>query len=516
MDKTHNKRWTVCICLALALSTAGVYWQVHDHGFIDFDDDLYVTQNPTVQKGLTWEGVKWAFTTNQAWNWHPLVWLTHMLDCELFGLDAGGHHLANVFYHIVNSVLLFLVFKRMTGNLWCSAFVAGLFALHPLHVESVAWASERKDTLSTLFWLLTMWFYIRYTERPRAASYVPVAISLGLGLMAKQMLVTLPLVLLLLDYWPLRRFDLERRSEEPRKRRARTSRRETPAFYRCFAEKLPLLALSAIASLMIYIVQLNATLVKTSAEIPLAYRLGNIPVAYAKYMGKMFVPTHLGILYPHPERNLQLWEVLAAGLLVVVICVVVIRFGRKYRWLMVGWFWYLGTLVPVIGLIQVGLQQMPDRYTYVPLIGLFIILSWGPAELLGKLRFAKPALAVGGIAVISICSMMTWRQLSYWKDHVALYKHTVAVTKNNDILYYSLGFVLQREGRIDEAIYHWTQAVTIKPDQPTIHKQLAILLTREGKLDLAIEHYRHSLKYKPYDVEVRKNMNTLLHKLKRY
>jgi len=505
MHRTSGKYWAVCIYLALALTTLAVYWQVHTHDFIAFDDDLYVTANDNVQAGLTWQGVKWAFTTTHAYNWHPLTSISHMLDCRLFGLNPAGHHFTNVLFHIANTLLLFLVLNRMTGCLWRSAFVAALFALHPLHAESVAWVSERKDVLSTFFWILTMWLYIRYAERPRFIAYLPIMLALALGLMAKQMLVTLPFVLLLLDYWPLQRFTLP--SQNPTHQKSTFA---TASFSRCFLEKLPLLALSALASITVLLVQSKVALVKSTAQIPLAYRFGNSLVAYAKYITKMFWPTHLGILYPHPATDLPLWQVFAAGLLLLSITIVVIRSFRTRRWLAVGWLWYLGTLVPVIGLVQVGLQQMADRYTYVPLIGLFIIIAWGPAELMGKRKYRNTLLAAAAVIILSALTILTWLQLPRWKNSIALYKHTVAVTANNDILHYNLGVLLARQGNIDEAIKHWSEALKIKPDQPTIHKNLAVLLTRQGDIDQAIEHYRHALKLRPKDKAAHNGLKNLL------
>ena len=485
-----NKYQSLLICIILALATLAVYAQVFTCDFINFDDNLYVTDNSHIQSGLTWQGIKWAFTTNQAYNWHPLVWISHILDCQLYGLNPIGHHLTNLIFHIINTLLLFLVFKNMTGQIWPSAFVAALFALHPLHVESVAWVSERKDVLSTFFWLLTMWFYIRYVRRKTFATYLPVMISLALGLMAKQMLVTLPFVLLLLDYWPLNRFG----QNQPKGRDKKTIK--TASFLYCFKEKIPLLILSAIASLVVLLVQSEATLVKL---IPFKYRLGNALVAYAKYIIKMFWPARLGILYPHPGSELPVWQVMTAVCMLLFISIAVILAGRRHKYLAVGWFWFLGTLVPVIGLVQVGLQGMADRYTYVPLIGLFIILAWGAADIFGKLRYKTTVLSIAAIVILSALSTLTWLQVGHWQNSFTLFEHTVAVTTNNDLMHFNLGSMYLREGKTDEAIKHYTESVRIKPDQPTIHNNLAILFGRQGKYDKAIESYRQVLKYRPND-----------------
>jgi len=523
MKGPSNKLQTIIVLFLLAAATLAVYWQVLGHDFIAFDDDLYVTDNKVVQEGLTWRGIKWAFTTNQAYNWHPLVWISHMLDCRLSKLNPAGHHFTNVLFHIANTLLLFLVLSRMTGSRWRSAFVAALFALHPLHVESVAWVSERKDVLSTFFWILTMWFYSRYARRPGLANYLLIMFALALGLMAKQMLVTLPLVLLLLDYWPLERFtfgSLKKHNEH----RAKFG---TVSFSGCFLEKLPLLALSAVASVIVLIVQSKATLVKSTIAIPFKYRVGNAVLAYAKYITKMFWPADLGILYPHPETNLALGQVLAGGLLLLCISILVVRYFRSHRWLAVGWLWYLGTLVPVIGLVQVGLQAMADRYTYVPLIGLFIIIAWGAAELFTKQRYRSIVLAAGAVAVLSALAVVTWRQLSYWRDSITLYKHTVAVTTNNDILHYNLGVLLLKEEKIDEAVKHWREAVRIRPEQHTIQKALENLLARidaaeklfnrgnvlagQGELDEAIACYTKSLQLRPNYAPAHNNLGNALY-----
>jgi len=327
-------------------------------------------------------------------------------------------------------------------------------------------------------------------------------VSLALGLMAKQMLVTLPFVLLLLDYWPLRRFSLA-----AAKSRARKAASGTISFARCFAEKLPLLALSAVASLVVLLVQSRVALIK---RIPLSYRLGNAVVAYAEYIVKMFWPLRLGVLYPHPGVALPLWQVLVSGLFLLGISVLIVLFSRNRRWLVFGWVWYLGTLVPVIGLVQVGLQAMADRYTYVPLIGLFLIIAWGAPELSATRAYRNVLLGAGAAVVLSVLTALTSLQLSHWRNSVTLFSHTVAVTSNNDILHYNLGVILLEHNDIDGAVEHWSEALRIKPDQPTIHKNLAALLARQGRIDRAIEHYRQSLRYRPKDDAARRQLRSLL------
>jgi protein O-mannosyl-transferase len=505
MGQTPDRKQSLLICFMLTLVTFASYWQVKNNAFIDFDDPLYVTENKNVQSGFTPDAFKWAFTTNQAYNWHPLTWFSLFLNYRLFGLNPAGYHFTNLIFHVANSILLFLVFRLMTGTLWRSAFVAALFALHPLHVESVAWVSERKDVLSTFFWLLTMWFYVRYAQRPSIAAYIPVFIALALGLMAKQMLVTLPFVLLLIDYWPLNRFlnsKLVRRSDSEGGFSIRNS----------IVEKLPLFVLSGIACLIVLYVQSKATLVRGMHQFPIDFRIENVLLAYAGYIGKLFYPLNLGILYPYPLTDPPMWQVAAAGLLILCATIAVFRFSNNRRWLIVGWLWFLGTLIPVIGLVQVGLQSMADRYTYIPLIGLFIIIAWGIAESAEKLKCKPAVLAASAVIVLSFLSILTYRQVSFWKDSITLFEHTVAVTRDNDILHYNLGRLYLQKSDSDKAIYHWSQAVRIKPDQPTIHKNLAALLAQKGRFDEAIDHYRQALFYRPNDAQAQDNLKQLLQK----
>ncbi len=508
MIREPKKYFPVLICLALASATFAVYWQVHNNDFIDFDDDIYVAANTNIQKGLTAEAVKWAFTTNQAYNWHPVTWLSHIMDYSCFGQNPAGHHLVNLGFHVANTLLLFIVLLRMTNALWRSALVAALFALHPLHVESVAWISERKDVLSTFFWLLTIWFYIRYTRRPKFSTYIPVMVVLAVGLMAKQMLVTLPLVLLLLDYWPLDRFA---DSQNERKKKI-TSGKQT--FLRCLAEKLPLLVLSFIACVIVLYVQSGAALVRGTGQMPIVNRFGNAILAYVDYIAKMFYPVHLGILYPYPLVSPPFWKIAAGGLILLSVTFAAFRFSRGRQWLVVGWLWFVGTLVPVIGIVQVGLQAMAERYTYVPLIGLFIIISWGAAELFEKVRYGKAVLAVSAGVILLSLSVLTYKQVSRWKDSITLFGHTAAVIQDNDIMHFNLGRLLLARGDIDGAISHWTEAVRIKSDQPTIHKYLAELFIQRGDIEKAIKEYREALKYKPDDTLVRENLQKLLEQRK--
>ncbi|MBL7207805.1 MAG: glycosyltransferase family 39 protein, partial [Desulfobacterales bacterium] len=406
------------VCLFLALTVLAVYWQVGNHEFVNYDDKDYITENQHVQAGLTLKSIAWAFTSTHAGNWHPLTWLSHMLDCQIYGLNPCGHHFTSVFFHILNSILLFLVFKRMTGAFWKSAFVAALFALHPLHVESVAWAAERKDVLSAFFWMLTMGSYIRYVERPGTNRYLLVLLFFALGLMAKPMLITLPFVLLLLDYWPLGRFhvrkpeaaqpseekpqkDTKSKKRKSRKRLAKNAvqaKKTTGSDYQwslalsLLWEKIPLFVLAAASSVVTFFVQQSGGAVRSLDALPLFVRISNALVSYISYIVKMILPHNMAILYPHP-KDFSIWQVAGACLLLACISFIAIRSMKRYPYFAVGWLWYLGTLVPVIGLVQVGLQSMADRYTYIPLTGIFIIIAWGISDLAAKWCYKKEWLA---------------------------------------------------------------------------------------------------------------------------
>ncbi len=444
-------------CVLLAFATLAAYWQTGACGFINYDDDLYVTENPRVLAGLTWGGFLWAFANTTASNWHPLTWLSHMLDVQLFGANAGAHHVVNVVLHIASAVLLLLVLRRMTGALGRSAFVAALFALHPLHVESVAWVAERKDVLSGLFWMLTLWAYARYVERPRAGRYALVALFLALGLMAKPVLVTLPFVLLLLDYWPLNRLmpvalpaDAPTASPPP----ARVP------FKRLLVEKIPLLALALAASAVTFLVQQKEGAVGTLEKYSLAARVANALVAYVRYLGKMICPEDLSVFYPHPGAWAG-WQMGGAAVALLVITLATLAVPRRY--LLVGWLWFLGTLVPMIGLVQVGFQAMADRYTYLPLIGPFVMISWGVAELAGKWPRRNILLGAASAVVLAGCLVATWRQVRHWQNSVTLFTHALSVTRNNLPAHYNLGKAHFMLGEMEPAIAQFNAVLRLDP-----------------------------------------------------
>jgi len=472
------------ICLLLALVTLAVYWPVLDAGFINYDDQGYVTDNPCVKAGLTWPGVVWAFTTDHTGNWHPLTWLSHMLDCQLFGMKAGGHHLSNVALHIINALLLFLVLGNLTGALWRSAMVAALFALHPLHVESVAWVSERKDVLCMLFWILTVGAYAKYARVPTAASYALVLLLFAFCLMAKPMGVTLPFVLLLLDYWPLKRIAF------PLRHTLRS------VLLHLVWEKLPLLALAILSSVVTLIVQHRAGAVAAVSALPIELRLANALASYVLYLKKMLWPTGLAPLYPYSVSAPI--ELMAVAVLVLAgFSLLAFKCSRQRPYLVVGWLWYLGTLVPVIGLVQVGNQSMADRYTYIPLTGLFICVVWGAADLTANWRCRTPILAAAAALTLIPYCVLTTAQAWQWKDSETLFRHTLAVTADNAIAHYNLGCVLVTQGKINEAADHFAEVVRILPTFADARSDLGQALVRQGKIEDAIASFHQALRYNP-------------------
>ena len=509
MDKTSNRYWVFCIYLALVFSSLAVFYQVGNYDFVNLDDYGYVGDNARVKAGLTRESISWAFTTGYHSNWHPLTWLSHMLDCQLFGNNVGRYHLVNFLLHLLNSLLLFAVFRAMTGALWPSAFVAAAFALHPLHVESVAWISERKDVLSTLFWLLTMAAYLHYVKRPAIGRYLLALVVFALGLMAKPMLVTLPFVLLLLDYWPLGRFEpgeAGRQADESRSTGSRWS-----IILQLVREKAAFFVLSAVSSVVTFVVQRSGGSMVPIKVYSLRLQVVNALVSYLTYIEKMIWPSRLSVFYP--ISAMSIWRVVAAVVLLAAISKYVIRLGRSHRYLAVGWLWYLGTLVPVIGLVQVGHQAMADRYTYVPLIGLFIIISWGVPELLTKWKYRKIILAVSAVIVLLGLSICTYLQQRYWQNSFTLFEHALDVTENNHIAHYCLGGALQREGKVGEAIVHYKEALRINPNYIEAHNNLGPLLAQLGQHDEAIEHFNEALRINPNYAEAHNNLGTLLFRL---
>ncbi len=476
-----NNKQVLMIYLFLTIAALVVFWQVNTCDFIYYDDPFYVTENHQVQNGITLEGIQWAFTTGHVANWHPLTWISHMLDVQLFGLQPRWHHLTNLLFHLANTLLLFYVLHRMTKARWESAFVAALFALHPLHVESVAWVAERKDVLSTFFWMLTMGAYCTYVEHQRLQKYLLVVLFFALGLMAKPMLVTLPFVLLLLDYWPLQRFrripsDQKIRNKSGDKQKGKSRKRhttgeevkaETPAdsLYQwalirpLLREKIPLFALTVLSSIVTYLVQQKGGAVQSY---PMSIRISNAFVSYITYIGKTIWPSDLAVLYPYPQ-SLPTWQVFGSAFLLIAVTITVIVKARRMPYLAMGWLWFAGTLVPVIGIVQVGLQARADRYTYVSLIGLFIMAAWGIPELLKNRRYRKEALVASSTAVLLCLSVVTWTQLQYWQNSFTLFDHTLSVTDNNYAAYYNRGAAYSHLGNYRQALGDYDRAIDINP-----------------------------------------------------
>ena len=497
------------ICLVLTVVILAVYWQVTRNDFILYDDNVYITDNPHVQSGFTGKNIGWALTTTWSGNWHPLTWFSHMLDYQLFGLNPRGHHLTNLFLHIANSILLFLTLRWASSATWPSALVAALFAIHPLHVESVAWVSERKDVLSTFFWLLTMLAYIRYAKRPKRTTYLLVVLLFALGLTAKPMLVTLPFVLLLLDYWPLSRFQLRGNYGSVGDVRAEpTPEKLSPI--RLIVEKLPLFMLSGIVSAVAFWAQAKAGAMSGLEVIPAKWRMANALVSYVTYIGKLFWPENLAVFYPHPQDNLPIWQVVSAGLLLLILSIAIVRLAARYKYSIVGWLWYLGTLVPVIGLVQVGEQARADRYTYIPLIGLYLIIAWGLADLGKESRRLRTLLTVSATSILMVLALCTWQQAKLWRNSIDLFEHALEVTTNNYVAHYTLGNALALKGNLAGAIYHYKEALHIKPNYAEVHNNLGNALAAQGNLAEAVEHYKKSLLIMPDQGNTHRNLGVAL------
>jgi tetratricopeptide (TPR) repeat protein len=471
------------------------YWPVLSFGFVRFDDPTYVTENPHIVNGLTWSNIQWAFTSGYGANWHPITWLSHMLDVQLFGFDGGAHHLTNVLLHGATTVLLFGGLFKMTGALWQSAVVAGLFGLHPIHVESVAWVAERKDVLSAFFWMLTLWAYAAYVRRPRGSAYVWVVASFALGLMAKPMVVTLPFVLLLLDVWPLRRVEL----------REGWSTKVRSLLW----EKVPMFALSIASSVITFLVQQRGGAVASGVRLPLVERLGNALIAYASYIGKMLWPLHLAAYYPYP-RSLPSTEALVSAMLLIAVSIGAVVSSRRRPYVLVGWLWYLGTLVPAIGIVQVGTQAMADRYTYIPLIGLFIVFAWGIPDAFQRWPQTRIPTAVVAAAVLLSCAAASRVQVRYWESSMTLWRHALDVTTDNYAAHTFYGNALAGRGDAAGAIAEYTEAIRIRPDYPEAHNNIGPALASQGKVDDAVAHFIEAIRLRPSYADAYGNLGVAL------
>jgi len=507
-----NRRNAAIVCGLLLLAVAAIYGQTLRCEFVNFDDGDYVKENPYLSRGLSAEGIAWAFTATRCNNWHPLTWLSLLLDHAWYGPAPWGYHLTNVLLHAANSVLLFLVLWRMTGDLWPSAFAAALFAVHPLRVESVAWVSERKDVLSGLFFMLTLGAYVGYVRRstatwstaapgcvtaeggraPRTGRYLVVVLLFALGLMAKPMLVTLPFVLLLLDYWPLGRM------------------RDSHSLRRLVLEKLPMLALSAVSCVVTSLAQGGA--IQSIDQFPLDVRLQNALVSYAVYLRQFFYPVGLAVFYPHPEKSLPLWQTAGAMLLVAGLSGYAILRRRERPWLPVGWFWFLGMLVPVIGLVQVGRQAMADRYAYLPQIGLALALAWYLKRAVEAHPRRAAALVAVAVAAILLLTVAAARQASHWRDGETLWRRALECTERNAVAHSSLGRVLFDRGRIDDALEQFEKSLAVRSDYAETHNNLGVLRAKQQRFDEATAHYETALKLKPDHAAAHRNYGATLYR----
>jgi len=488
-DPDLSVRRSILIGLLLGIITVAAYWRVLDCRFLEsYDDYFYITGNPAIAYGINSEGLRWAFTTFHAANWHPLTWISHMIDYRFFNLDPMGYHLVNLVLHIANTILLFVVLRRMTRATWKSGFVAALFAVHPLHVESVAWVSERKDVLSTFFWMLTMLCYVRYIKQRSVGRYALVAVSYALGLLAKPMLVSLPLVLLILDYWPLDRMSMK---------------------WKLVWEKVPLMALAGASCVITVIAQRAGGAMSGLDIVPIELRIWNAGISYLAYIEKMLWPSNLSVFYPYPLHHLRSWEGVGAIALLAILSVLAVKVGRKHGYVAAGWLWYIVTLLPVIGLVQVGAQSMADRYTYIPLTGLFIIAAWGIPDLLAKREKSTKKRGAGAEAEkqppawVGVCAaglvlalaMSTASQVRFWKDTDTLFRHAIKVDPSNFLAYGMIGKMLTDQGDYQGAIEYLSKSLELHGSDPRVHTNIATALIKTGKIEEGFEHLRTAQQY---------------------
>jgi Flp pilus assembly protein TadD len=486
--------WPVAwICVFLVAAVLAVFGQTARFGFINYDDQSYVYHNPVVQQGLTWKGVLWALTYGKIGHWHPLTWLTHMADFQLYGLWAGGHHLTNVALHAVTTVLLFLALRKMTGALWRSAFVAAVFAIHPLRAESVAWVAERKDVLSGMFFMLTLLAYVNYARRPSRGRYAMVAVWFGLGLLSKNMLVTLPFVLLLLDWWPLERFP--------------ASNFRFQIFLRLAKEKIPLLLLSAGSCIATFIVPEK---VGETDRVPALERVGNALVSYVIYLRQMIFPAGLAIPYPNIAKGQPIWQVCLAFVALAAITAAVIIYRKKRPYLLTGWLWYLGMLVPAIGIVQISYYAHADRYTYLPEIGLAMAVTWAMADWSAKWKHRRLVMGSLMVAMISALAVCCHIQVSYWKDSESLWTHTLAHTSGNSVAHYNLGLDFAERGDLEAGIAQYRKAIEINPAYVEALDNLGNALVKQGRFEDGLAQYQKALEINPDFTHARYNLGTAL------
>ena len=494
----------VIVTLFLFFGTLALYAPVIHNNFVNFDDDVYIVANGHVRAGLTWNTVKWSFTTFEEGNWDPLTWLSHALDCEWFGLRAGGHHFVSAWLHAMNAGLLFLVLQSATGWLWRSAMVAALFGVHPVNVESVAWAAERKNVLSMLFFLLALMAYGWYARQPQVRRYGVVFLLFLLGLMSKPQVITLPFLLLLWDYWPLQRMDAQFSG------RAETSSFEGRApFGRLLLEKTPLFLLAAGSGVVTVMAQRAAHALRTSSDFSLLNRIETALTSYWRYVGLAVWPNRLAVLYPHRTDLFPAWQVIAAALALLIATAIVVWQRRRRPYLIVGWLWFLGSMLPMIGLVQVGRHAMADRFAYIPYIGLFVMAVWTMAEWAQARKISAAWLGVAGVAMVCVLSVATHRQIGYWRNSYSLFEHTIEVTGANPIAEGNLASALMEMQRPDLAVPHLARAIQLMPTFSTAHYDMGIVLHRRGELEPALQQYQLALKYALDEREAAQTHNNL-------
>ncbi|MCX5823320.1 MAG: tetratricopeptide repeat protein [Deltaproteobacteria bacterium] len=500
-EKYHG----IMVVLLLTAIVLTLYWPVTGYEFIAMDDNMYVVENPDIQKGLSRQGIFWAMTTLYTTNWHPLTWLSLMADYEHYGLSAAGYHVSSLLLHILNTILLFTVLRRMTGETWKCLTVAALFGVHPLNIESVAWIAERKNLLSTFFWILTLFAYIRYVEREGWLRYLQALFLFALGLMAKPMLVTLPFVLLLLDYWPLRRFRKANHDFTEDFPESASGRHTLPGLLK---EKIPFFLLSLLSVLItLYAAKIGGA-AKSITDFPFSRRIGNALIAYISYLEKMIWPVDLAIFYPYPTSR-PMWKFTVAFLSLTAVTVFVAFKRKKHPYLAAGWFWYLITLLPVIGIVQVGFQSMANRYAYVPLVGIFIIIAWGVPDLL-RTQIRRWCLPAAAVALILILSFSTWAQLPHWRNSETAFRQALRVTEDNFLAQAGMGDVWQRRGDLQIARLHYQESLRIQPGYAEARNNLAVILMKEGRVAEAEVEFREALKHKPDLAEAHNNLGEAL------
>jgi len=506
----RQKHIVILICVGIIAATLVAYEPIRHNGFVTYDDGHYIYDNPLITAGISWQSLGQAFIKPHFFMWHPLTTISHIMDCQFFGLNPLGHHLVSVLIHIANALLLFLILRNITGTTWASAFVAAVFVLHPIQVESVAWASERKTVLSGLFWLLTIATYIHYAKQPRLGRYLLVLLVFGLCIMTKPVVVTLPLALLLLDYWPLDRVRWGQLNNT-----ARGGPNKKSAVW-LIAEKIPLIAISVLLSVMTYVAQQQGGIVPTLKNMPLNYRVANMFLSYIKYIGKILWPSGLAVCYPHPRAVLSDAPAVTCAMLFIVLTILSIYIGRRKKYVAVGWLWYVGTLVPVIGLVQSGAQAMANRYMYIPMLGLLIIIGWAVKDfIVNRPRIRIAATVIGVIALLSLL-ILTRMQVRHWQNTLTLFEYTLSVTEDNPVTENSYGAALFNEGRIEEAELHLSKAVRLAPAFVVARNNLTKAYLKQGKLNEAIEHLNELISHNEGTAEVYYNLAAALEIQKKY